>query len=251
VIDVVEILEHWYSGRPKLLVAESLGIDRKTVRKYVTPAERAGFVPGGPPVTTEQWVALAQEWFPELLVPELRSTGFAECNGFHDQIKAGLATNTLATVHQRLRDESGLSVSESTLRRYADVALADQMLLAKVTVRKDDPPPGEEGQSTTASSVWSSIRRRAGGGCCGRSCWSCRSAGTCSCGPRSGWIRPSGSPPTSRQQSSSVVCRGVWCPNMFRATYSGFCSRPRYVPPGGTRLTKTGAAGRVWPVLGT
>jgi hypothetical protein len=146
VIDVVEILEHWYSGRPKLVVAESLGVDRKTVRKYVGPAEAAGFVPGGPPVTTEQWVALAQEWFPELLVPELRSTGFAECNGLHDRIKTGLATNTLATVHQRLRDEAGLSVSESTLRRYADVALADEMLLSKVTVRKDDPPPGEEGQ---------------------------------------------------------------------------------------------------------
>ena len=145
-IDVVEILEHWYSGRAKLVVAESLGVDRKTVRKYVAPAEAAGFVPGGPLVTTEQWVALAQEWFPELLVPELRSARFVECNALHDQIKAGLATNTLATVHQRLRDEAGLGVSESTLRRYADVALADEMLLSKVTIRKDDPPPGEEGQ---------------------------------------------------------------------------------------------------------
>lgn len=145
-IDVVEILEHWYSGRAKLLVAESLGVDRKTVRKYVAPAEAAGFVPGGPPVTTEQWVVLAQEWFPELVVPELRSSGFAECNGFHERIKAGLATNTLATVYQRLRDEDGLGVSESTLRRYADVALPDEMLLSKVTVRKEDPPPGEEGQ---------------------------------------------------------------------------------------------------------
>lgn len=145
-IDVVEILEHWYSGRAKLVVAESLGVDRKTVRKYVAPAEAAGFVPGGPPVTTEQWVALAQEWFPELLVPELRSARFVECNALHEEIKAGLATNTLATVHQRLRDEAGLGVSESTLRRYADVALADEMLLSKVTIRKDDPPPGEEGQ---------------------------------------------------------------------------------------------------------
>ena len=152
-IDVVEILEHWYSGRAKLVVAESLGVDRKTVRKYVAPAEAAGFVPGGPPVTTEQWVALAQEWFPELLVPELRSAGFAECNELHDRIKAGLATNTLSTVHQRLRDEAGLGVSESTLRRYAEVALADEMLLSKVTIRKDDPPPGEEGQCGTPHSA--------------------------------------------------------------------------------------------------
>lgn len=145
-IDVVEILEHWYSGRPKLLVAESLGVDRKTVRKYVTPAEEAGFVPGGPPVSTEEWVRLAQGWFPELLVPELRSAGFAECNRFHDQIKAGLDTNTLATVFQRLRDEEGLGVSESTVRRYSEIALAEELLRSKVTVRKDDPPAGEEGQ---------------------------------------------------------------------------------------------------------
>ena len=42
VIDLVEILEHWYSGRAKLLVAESLGIDRKTVRKYVARRKRPG-----------------------------------------------------------------------------------------------------------------------------------------------------------------------------------------------------------------
>jgi Integrase core domain len=146
VIDVVEILEHWYARRPKVLVAESLGVDRKTVTKYTTPAEQAGFVPGGPPVTTEAWAALARSWFPELMVPELRSEGFAACNRHHKAIAEGLATNTLATVYQRLRDEQGLAVSESTLRRYVTVAFADQILAGKVTVLKDDPAPGEEGQ---------------------------------------------------------------------------------------------------------
>ncbi|MDA8356808.1 MAG: hypothetical protein M0Z95_11095 [Actinomycetota bacterium] len=28
VIDVVEVLEHWHAGRPKAVVATSLGIDR-------------------------------------------------------------------------------------------------------------------------------------------------------------------------------------------------------------------------------
>jgi len=146
VIDVVEILEHWYAGRPKVLVAESLGLDPKTVRKYVAPAEAAGFVPGGPPVASETWAALARSWFPELMVPELASAGFATCNRHHDAIAAGLATNTLATVYQRLRDEQGLAVSESTLRRYVGVAFADQILAGKVTVLKNDPAPGEEGQ---------------------------------------------------------------------------------------------------------
>ncbi len=47
-IDVVEVLEHWHAGRPKLVIAQSLGLDVKTVRKYVAPAESAGIVPGGP-----------------------------------------------------------------------------------------------------------------------------------------------------------------------------------------------------------
>jgi hypothetical protein len=33
VIDIVEVLEHWYAGRPKVVVADSLGVDRKTMRR--------------------------------------------------------------------------------------------------------------------------------------------------------------------------------------------------------------------------
>lgn len=145
-IDVVEILEHWYSARTKAAIAQSLGVDRKTVTKYTAAAEESGYVPGGPPVTTEQWVALARQWFPELMVPELASPGFANCNAHHEAIKDGLATNTLTTVYQRLRDQGKLKVSESTLRRYVEVALAEQVKAGLVTVLKDDPPAGEEGQ---------------------------------------------------------------------------------------------------------
>ncbi len=71
-IDVAEILEHWYAGRPKVQVARSLGVDAKTVRKYVHAAEAAGLAPGGPPVTAEQWRQIARGWFPSLLDTRLR-----------------------------------------------------------------------------------------------------------------------------------------------------------------------------------
>ncbi|MGH3925557.1 MAG: hypothetical protein ACRDTT_22320 [Pseudonocardiaceae bacterium] len=60
VIDVVEILIHWYAGRSKAEIAHSLGVDRKTVRKYVAPAEAAGITPGGPPLSRAQWSVLAR-----------------------------------------------------------------------------------------------------------------------------------------------------------------------------------------------
>jgi DNA-directed RNA polymerase specialized sigma24 family protein len=41
VTDVTEILVHWYAGRSQSEVAVSLGVDRKTIKKYVTPAIEA------------------------------------------------------------------------------------------------------------------------------------------------------------------------------------------------------------------
>ena len=46
-VDVTEILAHWYAGRSKNQIAESLGLDRKTVRKYLAPAEAAAWFRAG------------------------------------------------------------------------------------------------------------------------------------------------------------------------------------------------------------
>src|SRR3954470_9461394 len=63
VIDVVEVLQHWHAGRPKSVVASSLGVDAKTVRKYVATVEAAGMVPGGPPLGRAEWAELVAGWF--------------------------------------------------------------------------------------------------------------------------------------------------------------------------------------------
>ena len=73
VIDVVEILQHWYAGRSKSQVAQSVGADRGTVRKYVAKAEAAGFIPGGESMLREQWAVVVREWFPELVDAQARS----------------------------------------------------------------------------------------------------------------------------------------------------------------------------------
>ena len=44
-IDTVEILTHWYAGRSQNELATSLGVDRKTLRKYTAPARAAGMEP--------------------------------------------------------------------------------------------------------------------------------------------------------------------------------------------------------------
>ena len=42
VIDVTEILVHWHAGRSLNEMSQSLGVDRKTIRKYIAPAVAAG-----------------------------------------------------------------------------------------------------------------------------------------------------------------------------------------------------------------
>jgi len=73
VIDVTEILVHWHAGRSLNEMSGSLGVDRKTIRKYVAPAVAAGIVPGSGPAKREgEWQDLVREWFPELSDTRLR-----------------------------------------------------------------------------------------------------------------------------------------------------------------------------------
>lgn len=145
-IDVVEILQHWHAGRPKTVVAASVGVDVKTVRKYVAPAETAGMAPGGPALGRAEWAALVQGWFPELVDAQARSTSFPEIDRFRAQIGEMLETNTVSTVWQRLRDESGLGASLTSFRRYVWREFPEKIDESKVTVLRPEVPAGEEVQ---------------------------------------------------------------------------------------------------------
>jgi Integrase core domain len=146
VIDIVEILQHWHAGRPKAVVARSVGVDRSTVDKYVAPALSAGLSPGGPALSRAEWSELVRGWFPELVEPRHRSLTFAVIHEHHDRIKEMLSTNTATTVHQRLRDEHGLTVGISSFRRYLWLEFPDEVTADKVTVPRPEVDPGEEAQ---------------------------------------------------------------------------------------------------------
>ena len=145
-IDVTEILVHWHAGRSQAEIADSLAVDRKTVRKYTAPAIAAGLRPGGEPLGEVEWIALVRSWFPELVDTRLRQSSWPAIEVFHDKIKELLEEVTVSTIHQRLRDENGLTVSLSSLRRYLAANLPEEMLRAQVTVLRDGPPPGQEAQ---------------------------------------------------------------------------------------------------------
>jgi transposase len=147
VVDVTEILIHWHAGRSLSEIATSLGVDRKTVRKYVSPAVSAGIEPGGPARSAEQWAELVREWFPELADTRLRQITWPQIEAHRDYIVAMLKAGvSKQTIWQRLRDEHGLVASVASLKRYVAANLPEEGLRARVTVLRDDPPAGEEAQ---------------------------------------------------------------------------------------------------------
>jgi transposase len=147
VIDVAEILEHWHAGRKMVELSASLGVDPKTVRKYVAPALAAGLSPGGQALSREQWAALAADWFPELADRSSLQSTWPEIANHGEQIRTWLVCGvTVSTIHQRLRDSLGLHASESSLRRWIGANLAEEANRNAVVVLRETPPAGAEAQ---------------------------------------------------------------------------------------------------------
>jgi transposase len=145
VIDVTEILVHWHAGRSLNEMSGSLGVDRKTIRKYVAPAVAAGVVPGGPAKSEGEWQELVRDWFPELSDTRLRQVTWPAIGEHHDyiaeQLKAGVR---MSTIHQRLRDERGLAASVASFRRYVAACVPEEARRSQVTVWS--PRPAEAGE---------------------------------------------------------------------------------------------------------
>jgi transposase len=148
VVDMTEILVHWHAGRSISEIAQSLGVDRKTIRKYVAPAIQAGMTPGGASLGEAEWDARVREWFPELADTRLRQVTWPAIGKHHEyiceQLKAGV---TVTTVHQRLRDERGLAVSVASFRRYVAANVPEETRRSQVKVLRPWPAePGAEAQ---------------------------------------------------------------------------------------------------------
>jgi transposase len=147
VVDVAEILTHWYAGRSINEMSISLAVDRKTIRKYLAPAIAAGMVPGGKSLSPNEWSEHVGRWFPELIDTRLRQITWPEIDKHADYIRAQLAAGVRqSTVWQRLRDEKGLHASVASFRRWVAATVPEETRRAQVTVLRDEVPAGEEAQ---------------------------------------------------------------------------------------------------------
>lgn len=146
-LDLVELFTHWHAGRSQVQLSRSLGIDRKTIRKYLAPAIADGIEPGGEPLSAEAWAELIEGWFPELSDPAARASTWPLIAPHRDRIKDWLDDDvTVATIAQRLRDDHDVAASESSVRRWIATHFAEEVARAKVTVPRGAVDPGSEAQ---------------------------------------------------------------------------------------------------------
>lgn len=72
--DFVEMFRHWHAGRSQVQIHEAVGIDPKTIRRYVAPAVAEGVEPAPEePLDEQLWRERIGQWFPELSDPSVRA----------------------------------------------------------------------------------------------------------------------------------------------------------------------------------
>jgi hypothetical protein len=102
-LDLLGLFTHWCAGRSQVQLPASLGIDRKTVRKYLAPAIADGMQPGGEPLSAGQWTALIGGWFPELGDPAARASTWPLIAPHQDRINDWLDADVAeATIAQTI-----------------------------------------------------------------------------------------------------------------------------------------------------
>ena len=145
VFEVREVLRLWLRGQGFRSVERLAGVDRKTVRRYVTAAEGLGLVrDGGEDQLSDEFMGSVVE-----AVRPHRSDGHGEAWRMlvarHDRIEAWLKKDglTVVKVHDLLTRE-GVMVPERTLHRYADEVCDVGRGRRGTTVRVDDSDPGDE-----------------------------------------------------------------------------------------------------------
>jgi transposase len=142
VVDCREVLRRWLAGDGIRPIARATGLDRKTVRRFVSVARGLGLSPGDP------W---PEEQIVDAFVHGIKPTQVASrageteklLLGRRDQIRAWLQQERLLlTKVQELLGRDGVMVPYTSLHRFAQ-KWCDFGAHTAVTVRKVEGTPGE------------------------------------------------------------------------------------------------------------
>lgn len=154
-LEVKEILRLWLLGVPRKRMAQQLGFDVKTVRRYLKAARARGVEAdhGLSALTDEQVAAVVAATQPRTGRP--RGADWERCAAQHDFIASQLDRSVRLTKIRKLLGRRGLVIPYDTLRRYALAELGFGRTAPTVPVA--DGEPGAEVQLDTG---WMSLLER-------------------------------------------------------------------------------------------
>lgn len=144
-LEVREVLRLWLSGVGKKPIAAQLGLDIKTVRRYLRAAAECGLAPGAQLVTDEQFAQVIAA----LHSPRERPHGesWEQCQREREFIAQQLGQRLKLSKVQRLLARRGVEIPYPTLHRFAVAELGFGATATTVPVA--DCEPGEELQVDT------------------------------------------------------------------------------------------------------
>jgi transposase len=144
VFEVRDVLRQWLAGDGLRTLERRAGLDRKTIRRYVSVAVECGLDPnGGEDQLTDVLVAMVIE-----KVRPHRTDGHGQSwrslDRHKDRIRSWLEDDDLTVVKvHTLLSRQGVSIPRRTLERYCSELCGPRRGL-KATVRVADGKPGEE-----------------------------------------------------------------------------------------------------------
>ncbi len=146
-VEIKETLRLWLAGGKKKRIAVQLGVDAKTVRRYVGAAERCGLE------RTQGEAALTEEKLAEIIralraaPAKQRGDSWQLCVAERTKIEALLADRVRLSKIRRLLHRRGVDIPYSTLHRFAVAELGFGRRSATMPVA--DGEPGQEVQLDT------------------------------------------------------------------------------------------------------
>lgn len=147
VIEVKEVIRQWLAGVGKKRIAARVGLDPKTVRRYVRAAETCGLAIGGDiaAFTDEVLAAVVAEL--SGAAPREHGEAWQACVAQRAFLEQMLGERVRLSKVRRLLLRQGVTVPYSTLHRFAAVELGFGR--RTVTLPVADGEPGEELQVDT------------------------------------------------------------------------------------------------------
>src|SRR5712691_1934522 len=149
-IELKEVLRLWGKGLPKKRVAAQLGLDPKTVRRYLKAATAAGLHADGDPISDEQVRDVLLALHPTGGRP--RGEGWTVCAEQREAIRRWLAGGLRLSKIRKLLARQGVVIPYPTLHRFAVLEL--QFGRTAPTIPVLDGEPGQELQVDTGWVGW-------------------------------------------------------------------------------------------------